>query len=117
MQPDLDRGKLRPPASIKQAHERLQLLNREISNIDEQLADAVRRKRLGAQYFRWCGSAEHARQLFLSERRQLKTWLEEAEHPLFRAAYELLKTLRRQEVDFDPPELELINKLDNHFKE
>lgn len=98
------------PRSIAQARARLAVLDRALARINKQLEDRSRARQ-------WRQRAEHAYTKFADERDRLRVWLLAAEHPLFRASYELLKTLREQDVDFDPPELELLAKLDAHFKE
>jgi len=109
MRPRLNRGRLIPPESVRKAHERLTTLEHEVKSIDKQLADP---SRANAD---WRRSATAARDLLASERRQIQAWLATAEHPLFKEAYELLRTLRTENCDFDPPELDLITRLDKHF--
>jgi hypothetical protein len=115
----LNRGRLVPPASVDTGRKRLHTLIEEIAGIERQLADRDRAPRyvLDAEYYTWRKSATAAKLLFESELRQLQAWLATAEHPLLREAHALLVRLREEDVEFDAPELELIAKLDRHFKE
>jgi hypothetical protein len=115
----LNRGRLVPPTSVAAAQRRMCALAEEIAGIERQLADRDRAPRyvLDAEYFEWRRRATAAKLLFESELRQLQTWLVTAEHPLLREAHALLVRLREEDVEFDAPELELIAKLDKHFKE
>jgi hypothetical protein len=118
MRTRLNHGKLIPPASIRQARERSNALAHEISLIDKRLMNTERRANFDTEqlFLAWVTRTKSARVLLKAELSQLRAWLMAAEHPLFKDAYKLLKTLESEDCDFDPPELELISRLDRYFE-
>lgn len=115
MRANLNRGKLVPPASLSNAQRRLKQLGHEIARIKRQLNDD--RNAISPEaYNAWYASASSVLRLFESEERQLKEWIDEQKHVLFKETYLLLKVLEADDVDFEPYEKALIRQLDEHFK-
>lgn len=116
--PALDDGRLIKPESLREARLRLQRVAQDIARIEAQLADPARRERLGgAAYDAWRGGAESALARFTSERERLGAWIATVDDPLLRAARDLLRALREDDVEFEPEELATIAKLDRLFEE
>jgi hypothetical protein len=118
MTPRLDRGRLRPPASVREAREREAALQHEVSSIAKQLENPERRAHFNTEdsYRAWETRAREARKLLRAELNQLRAWLAAADHPDFHAVYELLKTLREEEVEFDERELALLARIGKIFE-
>ena len=117
MRSNLKNGKLIPPKSYPEAVARHATLIGETARILEHIADPLRRERFvnDEAYNAWRDSARRAFRTFRSEQRQLGAWLDTQYNQLFREAYNLLKTLQKEETIFEEHELELLDRLDAHF--
>jgi hypothetical protein len=111
-------GKLVPPQSYSQGYERYSFLAAECARIALQIVDQTRSKLFAYEkdYEEWKTGARQALENCKTERRLLMQWIEEQERDLFKRSYDLLKTLRNDEVPFDEKETELLARLDEHFK-
>lgn len=113
MRPKLNRGKLIPPDSLKDAYPRSLQLGREVVRIKQQLRDP-RSYLSPAEYDAWTTKAGAILKLFESEDRQLKEWIAKQELNLFQESYKLLKTLESEDA-LEDEEKPLIQKLDEFF--
>ena len=111
-------GKISEPTSLAWARWRQEQLQFETAKIINQLA--VPRDET-ATYLDWRQRASRMLGRFQEEERQYSEWIKKREavrvskgEQLLRDARDVLKTLS-DEVDFDPPELELLTRLNEHF--
>lgn len=120
--PRVKNGRLSPaPTSLEEAVRRQRYVGGEIARIQGQLDDPDREARLGASavaYAQWRQRAGDVLRAFRCEARLFAEWVDivylSSGRELLSEAYALLKTLER-ETDFDPPEKDLMRKLDAHF--
>lgn len=108
-----DRKIPRPP-SARAALDRRDAIDLEIARIEAQLQDVMFAARTPTEaYERWKRSALHARKNFKEERRQIDAWLLQGDELLTRAR-DVFDALILDEVELEPEELELAEKLKRH---
>jgi hypothetical protein len=118
---NLAQGKLVAPTSLLAAQIRLKKLKGEVTRIQNQLDDPKRILRYTdtGEYDLWKAAASHALAKFKQELVQLEEWIATQQgtlENLLKRAYEVLKALQLDEVDFEPEELELIEQLDRYYE-
>ena len=128
MRAEIRNGALaRTPASVAAAAERRARLLEEVAKIDLHLADpvCVARHELHGDGAVWRKKAKTSRELFAEEARLLAAWIASQPPPppaprddevLLRDAYELLKDLEL-DVDFEPEDTALMERLDERFSD
>lgn len=120
MRSALHHGKLKPPPTLAEGLARHRQLKIEITRIKAQVDDKTRSLRFPSpkEYEDWLASATRALKLFRSEERQLGDWLasqdDQSALQLLRKASALFQTLKDDETEFDPDELDLINRIAAH---
>lgn len=102
----LERGKLVPPRSLREARCRLQKLRREVAKVEAQIADPTRALRAAnmAEYDEWLGRARRAHERLHAEARLLGEWVGERQARAaewLERAHDLLATLVEEDVDLD----------------
>ena len=123
MKPALSNGRIPPPSSLHAADTRRRQLVHEIAKIERQLDDPSRVLRYPNTgiFFAWRDSARHALKLFNVEMKQLEGWMKENGYAdtdavsLLREAHAALKLLR-DEVDFDPDEHVLVERISKYLE-
>lgn len=115
MRSTLRNGRIAPPRSFREASDRHRQLIHEIARIQAQLEDPTRVLRYPStkEYDAWRDSAQHALKLFRIEATQLDEW-QETPGALLAKAYDVLQTLE-DEVDFEPHERALLQRLGRYF--
>jgi hypothetical protein len=119
MKANIERGKLIAPKNLGAALSRRKLLDFELKRMTNQVNDPKRREMFPNTdaFLTWHTSAERAAKLFALELRLLSEWIDVRQNDterLLREAYEALKVLE-VEVDFDPHETALMERLDGFF--
>lgn len=116
----LRNGVLDPPPSIAAARQRVKQDDAEIERLQGQLDDVTQVKRFASMdaYDEWCRKVDRVRRLFVVERRLLKDWIADRSRDvefLLREAHELFKALRADDVEFEPDEVDVMNRIAKFF--
>ena len=105
-----------PPRSYEAAVARLKQIDHELKKIQAQFDKNTPANFPSlAKYTAWFDSAKKAQLAFEMEKKGTEEWVAANTPSLFRQAYELLRDLEI-EVDFEPEETALMEKLEEHFK-
>lgn len=111
-------GKIVPPNTFAEAIARRAGVVTEIARCERQVADPNRRIRFtnDADYEDWKNRALKALRLYRKEREQLETWIEGRTGDTEELLRQALPILRDVD-DLDASEQELVDKIEEHFRE